>query len=157
MRTYFPKGNELKKLEKQWYLIDAEGVVLGRLATFVADILSGKNKPDYTPFLDMGDHVIVVNAAKIKVTGNKLEDKIYYHHTGYLGNLKQETLGDALKKYPERVIERAVKGMLPKKSLGRQMYRKLKVYPSTDHPHQAQNPVSIKAGKQFKAINKEES
>jgi len=143
MRTYFPKGKELKNIERKWYIVDATGVVLGRLASFIAEILSGKNKPEYTPFLDMGDHVIVVNADKVKLTGKKLDFKIYYRHTGYLGHLKKHRPKEILKKHPERVIEHAVRGMLPKSSLGRKMIKKLKVYASEEHPHKAQKPITI--------------
>ncbi len=153
MRTYFPKGKELNETDKKWYLVDAEGMVLGRLSTFVADILSGKNKPEYTPFMDMGDYVIVINADKIKVTGNKTDQKMYYRHTGYVGHIRQETLGDALAKHPERVVERSVKGMLPRKALGRKMYKKLKVYASPEHPHEAQKPIPVELPERLKAKN----
>lgn len=140
MKTYYPKPGEV---EREWVLIDAEGQTLGRLATQIATILRGKNKPQYTPGVDTGDFVIVVNAEKIKVTGKKMTDKEYYHHTGYPHGLKKETLREALEKHPERVIEHAVAGMLPHNTLGRQMCRKLKVYAGPDHPHQAQNPRKI--------------
>ena len=126
--------------ERNWLVVDANGQTLGRLATRIADALRGKTKPEYTPHVDTGDFVVVVNAEKIAVTGNKLADKMYYRFTGYVGNLKSESLGQALQRHPERVIETAVKGMLPKNPLGRAMYRKLKVYKGPDHPHASQQP-----------------
>jgi len=141
MTTYIPKGDDL---DRKWFVIDAKGQVLGKLATTAADILTGKRKPIYTPFLDTGDHVIVINAAQIHLTGRKETDKIYHRHTGYLGGLKSVAAGDVRKKHPERVIEDAIKGMLPKTRLGRAMYTKLKVYPGDAHPHQAQKPQPIK-------------
>ena len=137
MKTAIPKENQI---EKKWWVIDAEGKVLGRLATEVAKLLRGKHKPYYTPFLDTGDYVIVVNAEKIKVTGKKLDKKLYRYHSGYLGNLREFTLREMLQRHPERVIEEAVWGMLPKNKLGRKMFRKLKVYRGPEHPHQAQQP-----------------
>ena len=137
MKTIFAKKTDI---EKKWHLIDAEGLVLGRLATRVAMILRGKNKPVYTPHTDTGDFVIIVNADKIRLTGNKLEDKAYYHHTGYPGGIKKELAKDIMKKSPERIIMSAVRGMIPKNTLGRQQLSKLKVYSGTDHPHQGQNP-----------------
>ena len=137
LRTYFPKKSEV---QRKWYLIDAEGQILGRLASLIADILSGKNKPQYTPFMDMGDHVIVINADKVRLSGNKMKGKIYRHHSGYIGGLKEIKAADLLAKFPERVIEKAVKGMLPHNKLGRAMFKKLKVYASAEHPHQAQKP-----------------
>ena len=134
----------VKKMEKEWFLIDAEGQILGRLASNIAKILMGKHKPTYTPNVDTGDYVIVVNAEKIKVTGKKLTDKIYYRHSGYLGGLKEETLMSLLSRKPEKVIELAVKGMLPKNKLGRKMIKKLKVYRGPEHPHQAQKPKVLK-------------
>lgn len=134
----------VKKNGKEWFLIDAEGQILGRLASNIAKILMGKHKPTYTRNIDTGDYVIVVNAEKIKVTGKKLTDKIYYRHSGYLGGLKEETLMSLLTKKPEKVIELAVKGMLPKNKLGRKMIKKLKVYRGPEHPHQAQNPKLLK-------------
>ena len=134
----------VKKMEKEWFVIDAEGQILGRLASNIAKILMGKHKPTYTPNIDTGDYVIVVNAEKIKVTGKKLTDKIYYRHSGYLGGLKEETLMSLLNRKPEKVIELAVKGMLPKNKLGRKMIKKLKVYRGPDHPHQAQKPKILK-------------
>lgn len=132
-----------ENIERKWYVIDAEGKILGRLATKVAEILMGKHKPIYTPNVDTGDFVIVVNADKIKVTGKKLMEKIYYRHSGYLGGLKEETLFSLLNRKPEFVIRHAVWGMLPKNRLGRKMLKKLKVYRGPAHPHQAQKPESI--------------
>jgi large subunit ribosomal protein L13 len=137
MKTIFAKKSDI---EKKWHLIDAEGLVLGRLATRVAMILRGKNKPIYTPHTDTGDFVVIVNADKVRLTGNKLENKAYYHHTGYPGGIKKELAKDIMKKAPERIIMSAVRGMLPKNTLGRQQLSKLKVYSGTDHPHQGQNP-----------------
>lgn len=141
MTTYSLKGDEI---EKDWHVVDAEGQTLGRLATVVAGMLRGKHKPSYTPHLDMGDHVVVVNASKIRVTGNKMSDKIYYRHTGYMGGLKERTLAEMLEKHPERVIEVAVRGMLPKNKLGRKILKHLKVYSGPDHPHEAQVNASKK-------------
>lgn len=141
MTTYSLKGDEI---EKDWHVVDAEGQTLGRLATVVAGMLRGKHKPSYTPHLDMGDHVVVVNASKIKVTGNKMSDKIYYRHTGYMGGLKERTLAEMIEKHPERVIEVAVRGMLPKNKLGRKILKHLKVYSGPDHPHEAQVNASKK-------------
>ena len=140
MKTWNAKPGEI---ERRWYLVDAEGKTLGRLATQIADTLRGKGKPQYTPHVDTGDFVVVVNAEKIHVTGNKLKDKMYHRFTGYIGNLKSETLAQALDAHPERVIETGVKGMLPKNPLGRAMYRKLKVYKGTEHPHAAQQPQPL--------------
>ncbi len=140
MKTYYAKPGEV---EREWLLVDAEDVVLGRLAAEVATILRGKKKPQYTPHVDVGDFVIVINADKVKVTGNKYTDKEYYRHSGYPGGLKKETFQEAMAKHPERVIEHAVFGMLPKSSLGRKMCRKLKVYAGPEHPHAAQNPRKI--------------
>ncbi|MCD7814334.1 MAG: 50S ribosomal protein L13 [Lachnospiraceae bacterium] len=127
-------------IERKWYVVDATDKTLGRLATEVASILRGKKKPIFTPHLDLGDYVIVVNAEKVKVTGKKLDQKIYYHHSEYVGGMKETTLREMLAKKPERVIEHAVKGMLPKGPLGRQMYTKLYVYAGPDHKQQAQKP-----------------
>lgn len=127
-------------IDRKWYVVDAEGMTLGRLASEVASVLRGKNKPTFTPHMDTGDYVIIVNAEKIKVTGRKLDQKIYYHHSGYVGGLKEITLKEKLAKKPEQVIELAVKGMLPKGPLGRQMYRKLFVYAGPEHKHAAQKP-----------------
>ena len=128
------------KIERKWYVVDATGYTLGRLASEVAKILRGKNKPIFTPFIDTGDYVIITNADKIKVTGKKLEQKVYYRHSDYVGGMKETTLKEMLNKKPERVIELAVKGMLPKGPLGREMYKKLFVYAGPDHKHAAQKP-----------------
>lgn len=127
-------------IDRKWYVVDAEGMTLGRLASEIAKVLRGKNKPIFTPHIDTGDYVIVVNAEKIKVTGKKLDQKIYYHHSDYVGGMKETTLKEMLNKHPERVIEFAVKGMLPKGPLGREMYKKLFVYAGPDHKHEAQKP-----------------
>jgi large subunit ribosomal protein L13 len=140
VKTYHAKVGEV---EREWLLVDATDVTLGRLASEIAQILKGKRKPQYTPHVDTGDFVIVVNAANIKVTGKKLEDKKYFRHTGHPGGLKSETLGDLLARDPRRVVEKAVKGMLPKNTLGRAMGMKLKVYAGAEHPHQAQKPRPI--------------
>ena len=140
MKTYMPNPD---KIERKWYVVDADGCTLGRLASEIAKILRGKNKPQFTPHEDTGDYVIVVNAEKIKVTGKKMSQKIYYHHSGYVGGMKETTLNEMLAKKPERVLELAVKGMLPKGPLGRQMYRKLFVYTGPDHKHAAQKPEQI--------------
>ena len=130
-------------IERKWYVVDAAGKPLGRVASQVASILRGKNKPTFTPHIDTGDYVIVVNAEKIKVTGKKLDQKIYYHHSDYVGGMKETTLKEMLAKHPERVIEFAVKGMLPKGPLGREMYTKLFVYAGPDHKHEAQKPEAL--------------
>lgn len=130
-------------IERKWYVVDATGHTLGRLASEIASILRGKNKPTYTPHIDTGDYVIVVNADKVKVTGKKLDQKIYYHHSDYIGGMKETTLREMMNKHPERVIEYAVKGMLPKGPLGRQMYTKLFVYAGPDHKHAAQKPETL--------------
>ncbi|WP_400164630.1 50S ribosomal protein L13 [Brevibacillus sp. TJ4] len=135
--TYMAKPLEV---ERKWYIVDAEGQTLGRLASEVASILRGKLKPEFTPHVDTGDFVVVINADKIKLSGNKLQDKIYYTHSLYPGGLKKTTAGDMLNKRPERMFELAVKGMLPKNSLGRQIFTKLKVYAGAEHPHAAQKP-----------------
>ena len=134
------KSAKEQDIQREWYVIDAQGQTLGRLATRVATILRGKNKPLYTPHMDCGDYVIVVNAEKVHVTGQKMSQKKYYRHSGYPGGLKEVTLRDQLQKFPNRVIEAAVRGMLPKNRLGRQMFKKLKVYAGPNHPHQAQQP-----------------
>ena len=130
-------------IERKWYVVDATGYTLGRLASEVAKILRGKNKPIFTPFIDTGDYVIITNADKIKVTRKKLEQKIYYRHSDYVGGMKETTLKEMLNKKPERVVELAVKGMLPKGSLGREMYKKLFVYAGPDHKHAAQKPEAL--------------
>ncbi len=137
MKTFTAKN---ETVQRDWYVVDAEGKTLGRLASELARRLRGKHKPVYTPHVDTGDYLVVVNAEKIAVTGNKLQDKMYYRFTGYVGNLKSENLAQALQRHPERVIEIAVKGMLPKNPLGRAMYRKLKVYAGPTHPHASQQP-----------------
>ena len=131
------------KVERKWYLVDAEGKTLGRLASEVAKVLRGKNKPIFTPHEDTGDFVIIINAEKIKVTGKKLDQKIYYRHSDYVGGLKEITLRDQLKKHPDRVLEHAIKGMLPKGPLGNKMYGKLHVYAGPEHPHAAQKPEAL--------------
>ena len=139
------KSQMAKKENRQraWYVVDAEGKVLGRLATRVARLITGKGKPDWTPHVDCGDHVVVINAAKVRVTGRKLEQKVYRRHTGYPGGLKEVTLGKQLAERPERVIRNAVHGMVPKGPLGRKMVTKLKVYAGPEHPHAAQKPQTI--------------
>ena len=137
MKTFMASASTI---ERKWYVVDATGYTLGRLASEVAKVLRGKNKPIYTPSIDTGDYVIVVNADKIKVTGKKLDQKIYYRHSDYVGSLKETTLREMLAKHPERVIEFAVKGMLPKGPLGREMYTKLHVYAGPDHKHEAPKP-----------------
>ena len=131
------------KVERKWYVVDATGYTLGRLASEVAKVLRGKNKPVFTPHVDTGDYVIVVNADKIKVTGKKLAQKIYYHHSDYVGGMKETTLREMLAKKPEKVVELAVKGMLPKGPLGREMFTKLHVYAGAEHPHAAQQPEAL--------------
>ncbi len=140
MRTFSAKPHEVRR---DWYVVDAQGRTLGRLATEIARRLRGKHKPEYTPHVDTGDYIVVINAEKIRVTGTKLKDKMYYRHTGYIGNLKSESLETLLDRAPERVLELAVKGMLPRNPLGRQMLRKLKVVRGADHPHQAQQPLPL--------------
>ena len=140
MKTYMPNA---AAIDRKWYVVDAEGKNLGRLATQVAAVLRGKNKPEFTPNIDTGDYVIVVNAEKVKVTGKKLEQKIYYKHSDYVGGKKETTLKEMLAKHPERVVEHAVKGMLPKGPLGRQMYTKLHVYVGPEHDHAAQKPEAL--------------
>jgi large subunit ribosomal protein L13 len=137
MRTYVPKEGEISR---EWVVMDAADQVLGRLATEVASILRGKNKPDFTPHLDTGDFVVIVNAERVKLTGAKLDDKVYYRHSGRPGSLKSETARERLDKHPERVIQAAVWGMLPKNRLGRKLLKKLKVYAGPEHPHEAQQP-----------------
>ena len=140
MKTYHAKPGEV---EREWLIVDATDKVLGRLATQIAQILKGKNKPQYTPHVDTGDFVVVINAEKIRLTGNKAETKTYYSHSGYIGGLKEVSFKRMLAKHPERIIEKAVKGMLPKNTLGRAMNRKLKVYAGPKHPHGAQKPREI--------------
>ena len=140
MKTYSAKPLEV---ERKWYLIDAEGEVLGRLATKIANILRGKNKPEYTPHVDTGDFVIVINAEKVVLTGKKETDKIYYHHTGFPGGLKSASVKEVRERFPERLIENAVKGMLPHNTLGDEQFQKLKVYVGSQHPHAAQKPIVI--------------
>jgi len=140
MKTQFPSA---KSVERAWHVIDAEGQVLGRLATKVAGLLMGKHKPTYTPFLDTGDHVIVINAEKVRLTGGKEEQKLYRRHSGYPGGLKETSARKMRETHPERIVELAVWGMLPKSTLGKHMYKKLKVYAGDKHPHQAQQPVEI--------------
>lgn len=140
MKTYYAKAGDV---EREWLLVDAEDMVLGRLATQVGQILKGKTKPTYTPHVDVGDFVIVINAEKIRLTGNKADQKNYYSHSGFQGGLKEVPFKTMLEKHPERVIEKAVYGMLPKNTLGRAMGRKLKVYAGPEHPHAAQNPRKI--------------
>ena len=140
MKTFVPSAGSI---ERKWYVVDADGMTLGRLASEVAKILRGKNKPIFTPYIDAGDYVIIVNAEKFKVTGKKLDQKIYYHHSDYVGGMKKTTLKEMLARHPERVLEYAVKGMLPKGPLGRQMYKKLFVYVGPEHKHAAQKPEAI--------------
>ena len=140
MNTYMANP---AKIEKKWYVVDATGYTLGRLASEVAKILRGKNTPEFTPHVDTGDFVIIVNAANVKVTGKKLDQKVYYHHSDYVGGMKETTLREMLAKKPEKVVELAVKGMLPKGPLGRQMMTKLHVYAGAEHNHQAQKPETL--------------
>ena len=141
MKTFMEKK---ENIDRKWYVIDAEGVTLGRLATKVATILKGKHKATYTPHVDCGDFVIVINAEKVNLTGNKLNDKMYYNHSGYVGGLRERNAKTMIEKYPEEMIERAVKGMLPKNSLGAQMFKKLFVYAGPEHKQQAQKPIELK-------------
>lgn len=141
MKTYMQRKEDVVR---DWYVIDAEGQTLGRLATKVASILRGKHKPTYTPHIDGGDYVIIVNAGKVNLTGNKLDNKIYYDHSRYTGGLRERTAKEMKEQYPVEMIERAVKGMLPKGRLGRQMYKKLFVYEEGEHPHSAQKPTALK-------------
>lgn len=140
MTTHIPRVDER---ERQWFVLDAKDQVLGKLAATAASILTGKTKPIYTPFLDTGDHVIVINAAKVHLTGRKETDKVYRRHTGYLGGLKSTAAGDMRAKAPARIVEEAIRGMLPKTKLGRAMFHKLKVYAGDSHPHQAQKPKAL--------------
>ncbi|MGD8736625.1 MAG: 50S ribosomal protein L13 [Anaerolineae bacterium] len=140
MRTFTAKKEEI---ERNWYVVDAEGQTLGRLASRIAPILKGKHKPSYTPHLDCGDYIVVINADKVRVTGRKKDQKFYYRHSGYPGGLSSISLRDQLDRFPERVLQSAVKGMLPKNRLGRRMIKKLKVYAGDSHPHQAQQPKPL--------------
>lgn len=140
MKTYSAKPESVKR---DWYVVDASGKTLGRLATEVASRLRGKHKPEYTPHVDTGDYIVVINAEKVAVTGNKANDKMYYRHTGYPGGLKEANFATLQAEKPEMIIEKAVKGMLPRNPLGRAMYRKLKVYAGTEHPHTAQQPQQL--------------
>lgn len=137
MKTFMQKK---ETVERKWYVVDAEGKTLGRLATQVATVLRGKNKPTYTPYIDCGDYVIVINAEKVVLTGNKLEDKMYYNHSGFPGGLRERNAKTMIEKYPEEMVERAIKGMLPHNALGRAMGKKLFVYAGADHKHEAQKP-----------------
>lgn len=137
------KSTKPADVTRNWYLVDASGKTLGRLASQIAHRLRGKHKPQYTPHVDTGDYIVVINAAKIAVTGNKMKDKMYHHHTGYIGNLKSISLEKLLARHPERVIEKAVKGMMPRGPMGRQIFRKLKVYAGSEHKHSAQQPVPL--------------
>lgn len=132
-----------ESVQRDWYVIDAEGKTLGRMAAEIASRLRGKHKPEYTPHVDTGDYIVVINAEKVRVTGNKAKDKMYYHHTGYIGGIKSISFEKLIDKAPERTIEIAVKGMLPKGPLGRAMFKKLKVYAGTEHPHTAQQPQEL--------------
>ena len=144
MKTYSAKPSEI---EKKWVLIDAEGLVAGRLASVVAMRLRGKHKPSYTPHMDCGDNVIVINAAKVLLTGDKLNKKVYYHHTGYIGGIKERTAGAIMAgKFPERIVEKAVERMVPRGPLGRRQMSNLRVYPGTEHPHEAQQPEKLDVG-----------
>ena len=140
MKTFTATPSTIKR---EWCVVDATDKTLGRLATELAHRLRGKHKPEFTPNMDVGDHMVVINAEKIKVTGNKLEDKMYYRHTGYIGNLKSISLGKLLDTHPERVIQNAVRGMLPRNPLGRAVFRKLHVYAGSEHPHEAQQPTQL--------------
>ena len=140
MKTFSAKA---ETVQRDWFVIDAENAILGRLATEVARRLRGKHKPEYTPHVDTGDYIVIINADKIRVTGKKAEDKIYHHHSGYPGGLKSINFNKLMEKAPERIIQKAVKGMLPKGPLGRDMFRKLKVYAGTEHNHAAQQPVTL--------------
>ena len=140
MKTFSAKPAEVRR---DWYVVDATGKTLGRLSTEIAHRLRGKHKPEYTPHVDTGDYIVVINAEKVRVTGNKLQDKMYHHHTGYIGNLKSVPLNKMLDEHPERVIEKAVKGMLPRGPLGRQIYSKLRVFAGPEHTHAAQQPIPL--------------
>ena len=140
MNTFSAKPAEVRR---DWFVVDASGKTLGRLSTEIAHRLRGKHKPEYTPHVDTGDYIVVVNAEKIRVTGNKKKDKMYHHHTGYIGNLKTKSLETMLEEHPERVLQSAVKGMLPKGPLGRQMFKKLRVFKGPEHDHAAQQPIPL--------------
>lgn len=140
MKTFSAKPAEVKR---DWFVVDAEGKALGRLASEVARRLRGKHKPEYTPHVDTGDYIVIINADKVGITGNKAKDKVYYHHTGHIGNMRAFTFEKMQQRTPGRVVEMAIKGMLPKNPLGRAMYRKLKVYAGTEHNHQAQQPLAL--------------
>ena len=140
MPTYIPKATSL---DRRWFVIDASGKVLGKVATAAATVLTGKRKPTYTPFLDTGDHVVVINADQVVLTGKKETDKLYRHHSGFMGGLKSKMARDVRQEHPSRIVEEAVRGMLPKTKLGRAMFLKLKVYPGAKHPHQAQKPQPL--------------
>ena len=144
MKSYSAKPAEV---DKKWVVIDAEGLVVGRLAAIIAMRLRGKHKPSYTPHMDCGDNVIVINAAKVRLTGQKLKKKVYYHHTGYIGGIKERTAGQIMQgKHPERIVEKAVERMLPRGPLGKRQLSNLRVYPGTEHPHEAQQPVKVDVG-----------
>jgi large subunit ribosomal protein L13 len=140
MKTFTAKPHEVRR---DWFVVDASGKTLGRLASELAHRLRGKHKPEFTPHVDTGDYIVVINAGKVHVTGNKLEDKVYHRHTGYIGHLKSEPLGKRMQRAPEQVLEDAVRGMLPKNSLGRQMLKKLRIFPGAEHNHQAQQPQAL--------------
>ncbi|MFP4547115.1 MAG: 50S ribosomal protein L13 [Fidelibacterota bacterium] len=140
-KTYFPKKNDVKE---KWHVVDADGVVLGRLASQVASVLRGKQRPEFTPYENMRDFVVVINAEKVRLTGKKIEIKKYFSHSGYIGSEKFTSIKELMAKYPERIIEKSVKGMLPKNSLGRKMMKKLKVYAGAENPHLAQQPEELK-------------
>ena len=139
-KTYTPRAGEI---ERRWYVVDATDKVLGRLASEVAQVLRGKRKPIYTPHADVGDHVIVINAGKVRITGRKAEQKVYYRHTGYPGGIRQTSYGEMLEKHPERIVQKAVWGMLPHTKLGRRIFKKLRVYAGNEHRHEAQKPVPL--------------
>lgn len=151
MKTYMPKP---KDVQRDWYVVDADGAVLGRLASEVARVLRGKHKPTYAPHVDVGDHVVVVNASKVRLTGEKEGKKVYYRHSQYPGGLREVPYGQLAERRPERLVEQAVRGMLPKTRLGRQMLRKLSVYAGPDHPHGAQQPTALRLGEVPGAVNR---
>lgn len=152
MKTYSPKK---KDIDRAWYVFDADGVILGRLASEAARILRGKHKPTFAPHLDTGDHVIVVNAGKVRLSGEKAQKKVYYQHSGYPGGLREVSFERLMETRPERVVEKAIRGMLPKNRLGRQMAGKLRVYGGPEHPHVAQNPIPLRPGENPGAIKEE--